>query len=91
MRHTTRITVAIVAVWLAAPGPASAQEVRLKLSHFTPTAHNHHVNVIMPWVEEVKKRTNGRVEITVFPTASLCKPPQQYECASPGSPTWPGV
>jgi len=48
---------------------AAAQEI--KLSHFAPTAHNHHANVIVPWVEEVKKRTNGRVEITVFPGASL--------------------
>jgi TRAP-type transport system periplasmic protein len=83
--HATRVTVALlVSAWLAAPGLATAQEIKLKLSHFTPAAHNHHVNVIMPWVEEVKKRTNGRVEITVFPTASLCKPPQQYDCAKSG-------
>ena len=63
---------------------AAAQEVKLKLSHFAPTAHNHHANVIVPWVEEVKKRTNGRVEITVFPGASLCKPTQQYDCAKSG-------
>ena len=63
---------------------ATAQEIKLKLSHFAPTAHNHHANVIVPWVEEVKKRTNGRVEITVFPGASLCKPTQQYDCAKSG-------
>jgi TRAP-type C4-dicarboxylate transport system substrate-binding protein len=59
-----------------------AQEI--KLSHFAPTAHNHHANVIVPWVEEVKRRTNGRVGITVFPGASLCKPTQQYDCAKSG-------
>ena len=63
---------------------ATAQEIKLKLSHFAPTAHNHHANIIVPWVEEVKKRTNGRVEITVFPGASLCKPTQQYDCAKSG-------
>jgi TRAP-type C4-dicarboxylate transport system substrate-binding protein len=63
---------------------ATAQEIKLKLSHFAPTAHNHHANIIVPWVEEVKKRTNGRVEITVFPGASLCKPTQQYDCAKLG-------
>lgn len=82
--QATRIAIALLAVWLAAPSSVAAQEIKLKLSHFTPAAHNHHVNVIMPWVEEVKKRTNGRVEITVFPTASLCKPPQQYDCAKSG-------
>lgn len=63
---------------------AVAQEVKLTLSHFAPAAHNHHVNVILPWTEEVRKRTNGRVEIRVFPGASLCKPPQQYDCAKSG-------
>jgi TRAP-type transport system periplasmic protein len=58
------------------PHLAAAQEIKLKLSHFAPTAHNHHANVIVPWVEEVKRRTNGRVEITVFPGASLFKPTQ---------------
>jgi len=51
MRHTTRVILTVVAAWLAAPGPASAQEIKLKLSHFIPAAHNHHANVIVPWVE----------------------------------------
>jgi TRAP-type C4-dicarboxylate transport system substrate-binding protein len=76
--------VVLVSAWLAAPSVAAAQEIKLKLSHFAPAAHNHHVNVIVPWVEEVKKRSNGRIEITVFPGASLCKPPQQYDCAKSG-------
>ena len=76
--------IAITMAGLTATPDAMAQEIKLKLSHFLPAAHNHHVNVIVPWVEEVKKRTNGRVEITVFPTASLCKPPQQYDCAKSG-------
>jgi TRAP-type C4-dicarboxylate transport system substrate-binding protein len=64
--------------------PAAAQEFKLKFSHFVPPSHNHHATVIAPWVEEVKRRTGGRVEITVFPGASLCKPPQQYECVRDG-------
>jgi TRAP-type C4-dicarboxylate transport system substrate-binding protein len=72
----------LVAVLAAAP--AAAQEIKLKLSHFAPAAHNHHQNVIVPWAEEIKRRTGGRVEITVFPGSALCKPPQQYECARSG-------
>ena len=84
MRARRLALVVLVSAWLASPGFAAAQEIKLKLSHFAPAAHNHHVNVIVPWVEEVKKRSNGRVEITVFPGASLCKPPQQYDCAKSG-------
>lgn len=78
-----------VLCWLLIVGavsvtPVAAQEIKLKLSHFVPPSHNHHVAVLAPWVEEVRKRTNGRVEITIFPGATLCKPPQQYECARDG-------
>jgi TRAP-type transport system periplasmic protein len=78
-----RIAASAVVLMLAAT-PTPAQEIRLKLSHFAPPTHNHHVNVILPWVEEVKRKTNGKVEITVFPGAALCKPPQQYDCAKSG-------
>jgi TRAP-type transport system periplasmic protein len=74
----------IVALGMGSPRGVAAQELKLKLSHFLPASHNHHANVIVPWTEEIKKRTNGRVEITVFPGASLCKPPQQYDCAKSG-------
>lgn len=68
----------------APPGDVLAQEIKLKFSHLVPPSHINHANVIVPWIEEVKRRTNSRVEITVFPGASLCKPAQQYECAKSG-------
>jgi TRAP-type transport system periplasmic protein len=71
----------IVILGVGSPDGVAAQEIKLKLSHFLPTSHNHHANVVVPWTEEIKKRTNGKVEITVFPDASLCKPPEQYDCA----------
>jgi TRAP-type C4-dicarboxylate transport system substrate-binding protein len=91
MRRTAARLACLAATVALAWTPAAAQEraaagpeIKLKLSHFTPPAHNHHANVLVPWADEVKKRTGGRVEITIFPGASLCKPPQQYECARSG-------
>jgi TRAP-type C4-dicarboxylate transport system substrate-binding protein len=81
---TPALASVLLLVTALAAAPAFAQELKLKLSHFAPAAHNHHQNVIVPWAEEIKQRTGGRVEITVFPGASLCKPPQQYECARAG-------
>lgn len=78
------ILVLLLVALLGGPATADAQEIKLKVSHFVPASHNHHVSILVPWAEEVKKRTNGRVEITIFPGASLCKPPQQYECARDG-------
>jgi TRAP-type C4-dicarboxylate transport system substrate-binding protein len=85
MKLSQSLTAAAIALAvLVGAGASAAQEIKLKLSHFIPVAHNHHANVIVPWAEEVKKRTNGRVEITIFPGAALCKPTQQYECAKSG-------
>lgn len=77
-----RITagLALAASLLVPPG-ARAQEIKLKLTHYLPAAHDHHQHVIVPWADEVRKRTGGRVEITIFPGASLCPPLMQYECA----------
>lgn len=79
------LSLLLVAGALIAPlGDVLAQEIKLKFSHLVPPSHIQHANVIVPWVEEVKRRTNGRVEMTIFPGASLCKPAQQYECAKSG-------
>jgi len=69
---------------LATAHPPAAQEIKLKLSHFLPAGHHHHQAVVLPWVEEIRKRTNGRVDITVFPGASLCPTSKQFECARDG-------
>lgn len=84
--RTARGLAAALAAALVVSGAASAaaQEITLKLSHFAPPAHNHHVNVLVPWAEDVKKRSGGKVQITIFPGAQLCKPTQQYECARDG-------
>jgi TRAP-type C4-dicarboxylate transport system substrate-binding protein len=79
------LCLALLASVLVAPADdLAAQEIKLKFAHFVPTSHNHHMNVIVPWAEEVKRRTNGRVEVTLFPGASLCKPTQGYECVKSG-------
>lgn len=81
-RVAAALALAVAALGLAAPAPA--QEIKLKLSHYLPAEHPHHQQVVGPWTEEVRKRTNGRVEITVFPGASLCPSLKQYECARDG-------
>ena len=70
---------------LAGAACASAQEtIKLRFSTMLPPMTTHHRQVIVPWVEEVKRRSGGRLEIAVFPASSICKPNQQYECARDG-------
>jgi TRAP-type C4-dicarboxylate transport system substrate-binding protein len=80
------VAVAVLALAgaLATADRPAAQEIKLKLAHVLPASHHHHQAVILPWVEEVRKRTGGRVDITVFPGASLCPTSKQYECVRDG-------
>ena len=61
----------IAAATLAAAAPASAQ-TRLKWAHVYETSEPYHRWSV--WAgEEIKKRTNGKFEIQVFPASSLGK------------------
>jgi tripartite ATP-independent transporter DctP family solute receptor len=72
MRMSSRIFAAVLAVAaLAAGGPAAAQ-TKLKWAHVYETSEPFHKWSV--WAaDEIKKRTNGRYEVKVFPASSLGK------------------
>ena len=62
---------AVSAALLVAAGPAAAQ-TKLKWAHVYETSEPYHTESV--WAaEEIKKRTNGKFEIQVFPASSLGK------------------
>jgi tripartite ATP-independent transporter DctP family solute receptor len=68
-RQTLKTLIALAAVALA--GAASAQ-TKLKWAHVYETSEPYHTESV--WAaEEIKKRTNGKFEIQVFPASSLGK------------------
>lgn len=72
-RQTLKVlaAAALLAGSLAAPGLAQAQQ-KLKWAHVYETSEPFHKWSV--WAgEEIKKRTNGRYEIQVFPASSLGK------------------
>ena len=63
----------------AAPaGAASKSPVKLTYSVFFPPTHVQ-AKLAVEWAEEVKKRTGGLVEVTVFPGGALTKADQCYQ------------
>ena len=61
----------LAAVALAAMGPAMAQ-TKLKWAHVYETSEPYHTSSV--WAaQEIKKRTDGRYDIEVFPASSLGK------------------
>jgi TRAP-type C4-dicarboxylate transport system substrate-binding protein len=64
---------------VAAPDTQAQQPaVKLSYSVFFPPTHIQ-AKMAESWAEEIKKRTNGKVEITLYPGGTLTKAPQVYE------------
>ena len=72
MRIVSKLVLtAVAAVAIVAGGPAAAQQ-KLKWAHVYETSEPYHTESV--WAaEEIKKRTNGKFEIQVFPASSLGK------------------
>jgi len=74
-------TLAAAAVWSS---PMTAQaNTSLTLSSWVPPAHFVVKDILVPWSEEVKKVTQGRVTINLLPKA-VGSPPQHFELARKG-------
>ncbi len=70
---------------LAAPRPALAQEVTLRLHHFLPAVSNVHRFFLQPWAQKVQQASNGRLRIQIFPAMQLGgAPPQLFDQARDG-------
>jgi len=52
--------------------------VKLTYSVFFPPTHIQ-CKTAMAWADEIKERTNGKVEITIYPAGTLTQAPQCYE------------
>ena len=65
------VSFAVVAAFLAAAVPAAAQQ-KLKWAHVYETSEPYHTESV--WAAgEIKKRTNGKFDIEVFPASTLGK------------------
>ncbi|HEX9812660.1 MAG TPA: TRAP transporter substrate-binding protein [Burkholderiales bacterium] len=77
----------LVGVVGGATGPtldAFAQSpIVLKVSHFLPPGHSISKGLV-EWGEELKNRSNGRLQLDVYPAGKLGPPPKQYDLAVNG-------
>lgn len=65
---------------LIAGGPATAQEITLRLHHFLPPPSTTHKDFIAPWAKKIEAETGGRIKIEIYPAMQLGgKPPQLYD------------
>jgi TRAP-type C4-dicarboxylate transport system substrate-binding protein len=78
MKKKVLLFLCMVAIVLAAFAPVNAQDViKLKAANYLPPMHK--MSVLTQWFcDEVKKRTNGKVEITYYPGGTLLNPVKMY-------------
>ncbi len=76
-----KITMTAVAGLMAvgAATQTQAADVTLRFAHFWPAVAGTHKNIYQPWADKVKEQSGGKIEVQVFPSATLAKPPAQYE------------
>lgn len=60
------------------PAKQEVKAITMKLGHYAPAGHPGHAAAKM-FAENVEKRTNGAVKITVFPDNQLGSPPEMLE------------
>lgn len=76
-----------LAAGVAFSAPAMAQSecgsVDLLFNKFVPDSHAFYTGGQKPWADDVKRVTEGRVNVT-FPSASLAPPPKQWGMVTDG-------
>jgi len=70
--------VILIALMLTVPMGVFAKTIKLNYSVFFPASHGQ-CKAAMEWAQEIEKRTEGRLKITVFPGGTLTKANQCYD------------
>ncbi|MCB1462515.1 MAG: TRAP transporter substrate-binding protein [Nitratireductor sp.] len=69
---------------MMAAGVAQAPAVELTLSHWVPPTHPLQPQGMEPWAESIRKATEGRVDIKIYPASQLGAAPDHYDMARDG-------
>ncbi len=77
------LCLALLVVSAFAPVPADAKTVKLRVAHEMPENHPYHLGSLK-FGELVKERTNGRIEVVVYPSGQLGKQKQLAEMVAAG-------
>jgi len=81
-----RFAIVTVVMALLSVGPAAAEPITLKFSHFLGATSFFQTDVVEPWAKALEAKTNGQVKIEIFNAASpLGKPTEQANQVKAGT------
>lgn len=65
--------------------PVEAQDIKLKLAHFLPTANGMHADFMEPWARDLEECSGGQVQVEIFPGGTqLGNPAKLYDALRSG-------
>jgi TRAP-type C4-dicarboxylate transport system substrate-binding protein len=76
-------TFVAAATLVIGPTDLFAAPIVLKVSHFLPPGHSISKSLVA-WGEELKTKSDGRLELDIYPGGKLAPPPKQYDLAAGG-------
>lgn len=85
MKGMTRKTLSVLSAMIfLGVSMAGAETIQLRFSSGFPVMQTITGKIIQPWIEEINKAGEGKVNIKLFPAGALGKAPDQYDLAEKG-------
>ena len=78
MRRKTLIDFLVIILLIVTLVGAEAKTIKLRYASFLPAAHFWFKDICKLWAEEIEKRSNGRVQINMYPGRSLLGAKETY-------------
>ncbi len=82
MKKLTTLTCACALGALMSTVSAQAADVTLRFGHFWPAVSATHKEIFETWANQVKTDSNGRINVEIYASSMLAKPPAQYDAVS---------
>lgn len=79
MRTKILKSIAVITTTMALSSAVQAADYTLRFSHFWPAVSPIHKEVFKGWADRIESESDGRINVEIYPSATLSKPPAQYE------------
>jgi TRAP-type C4-dicarboxylate transport system substrate-binding protein len=77
-------TLTAIALAMGLTTSVSAADVELSLAHWVPGTHPLQTLGMEPWIESINKASDGRINITIYPSQQLGAAADHYDMARDG-------
>ena len=73
--------VAAIATTALMQANVQAADYTLRFAHFFPAVAGQQKDIFDKWAEAIETQSNGRIEVEMYPSSTLAKPPALYDAA----------